>query len=86
MRRIATILAGFSVITTGLACHHTAGICDCSPITPPCLKYGLFAPEHPPVADSVQPVPAQAPGKAAALPQNVPVQTDLILVPGGSGM
>jgi hypothetical protein len=81
MRRIAVILAGLSVITSGLACQHTAGVCDCSPITPPCMKYGLYTPDMVPVAAEAAPAPVPVPAKAAVLP-NVPPPQDLILVPG----
>lgn len=85
MRRIAIILAGFGIISTGLACQHTAGVCDCSPITPPCMKYGLYTPEAPTMVEAPVPMPpAAAPAKAAALPVEQP--QNLILVPGGSGM
>jgi hypothetical protein len=86
MRRIAVILAGFSVITSGLACQHTAGVCDCWPLTPPCMKYGLYTPDTIPVAEAPAPAPAPIPAaapKAAVLPPTPP--QDLILVPGGSG-
>jgi hypothetical protein len=45
MRRFFVILAGISVVSTGMACQHTAGRCDCLPPLPHCTKYGLYTPE-----------------------------------------
>lgn len=41
MRRIVVVLAGLAVISTGLACQHTAGKCDCTPNVAPCNRYGI---------------------------------------------
>ena len=45
MRRFFVILAGFGMISSGLACQHTAGKCDCTPPLANCNKYGLYASE-----------------------------------------
>lgn len=75
MRRFAIILAGLGVITTGLACQHTAGKCDCSPLTPPCMKYGLYTSDTAP-----QEV---APGKIEVAP---PAKTGAaMMLPSGNG-
>jgi hypothetical protein len=42
MRRFVIVLAGTPLIMLGLACQHTGGKCDCSPIVPQCAKYGLY--------------------------------------------
>lgn len=65
MRRFFVILAGFAVISSGLACQHTAGKCDCRPPLPNCNKYGLYtaemAAEH--AAPAQQMLPPAAPPK-----------------------
>ncbi|MBX7104651.1 MAG: hypothetical protein K1X57_11260 [Gemmataceae bacterium] len=60
MRRFFVILAGLAVIPSGLACQHTAGKCDCSPVTPPCAKYGLYT-DHSAEVQKVESLPAAAP-------------------------
>lgn len=67
MRRFAIILAGLGVITTGLACQHTAGKCDCSPLTPPCMKYGLYTPENAPMTEPPVRTEVVPPVKAGAV-------------------
>ena len=71
MRRYVIILAGLSIIPTGIACQHTAGKCDCNPITPPCAKYGLYAGECAPATQHAVPAPVikeEAPKKAVYVP------------------
>jgi hypothetical protein len=52
MRRLLVILAGVAMVSTGLACQHTAGKCDCEPPLPHCSKYGLYTPEA--AAETIQ--------------------------------
>ena len=65
MRRLFVILAGLAVVSTGLACQHTAGKCDCTLPLPHCTKYGLYTPEM--ASDSVAPrheiLPPSAPAR-----------------------
>ena len=60
MRRIAVILAGLGALSAGIGCQHTAGRCDCWPITSPCLKYGLYTSDTGAIHDGIN--------KAEALP------------------
>lgn len=68
MRRFFVVLAGLGIVSSGLACHHIAGKCDCNPITPPCAKYGLYtSSEAAVVHHAAQPVrESAAPGTPAA--------------------
>ncbi len=59
MRRLFVILAGLAIVSTGLACQHTAGKCDCTLPLPHCTKYGLFTPEM--ANDTVAPRPEMLP-------------------------
>ncbi len=66
MRRLFVILAGLAIVSTGLACQHTAGKCDCTPPLPHCTKYGLFTPEmaNDTVAPRQEMLPPSGPPKA----------------------
>jgi hypothetical protein len=65
MRRFVIVLAGTPLIMFGLACQHTGGKCDCSPIVPQCAKYGLYP-------DSAHGTVTAEPTKSESLP---PVQS-----------
>lgn len=73
MRRTLILFAGLGALTTGLACQHTAGKCDCTPLVPPCQKYGLYsadccggAPAAPAVKKEMIPSPATKPNELPA--------------------
>jgi len=67
--RSLVLLATVGLMSVGLGCNHTAGVCDCDPSgygTPTAIIKPLPLPPAPPAADgktTAEPVPAPKPDK-----------------------